>query len=352
MTSLVDTIKKLIARAKAWYDDVSVRWRWLARILATVERYGERRGSTYAAAISFSGVLALVPILMVSFAIAGFVLAGRPDLVDQIIAEVLKAMPGQMGETVSDIIESAIDSRAAVGTIGLLSAALTGIGWITLVRTGMTDMWGGRVTTALLDKLRDLAMFVLLGLAFLVTMALTVFANGPVADKLTEWVGLEAFSAVLRTGSQLVAIAGTWALFVIVLAKLPRHKLPFRTVLWTALGTALVFTALKELGGLYLRSVMSGPAGVAFGPILGILVFAYLASQIVLYATAWIASNPDNAEYHVVDFTQEGSESEREPVLLAPVYEESAAPRARTLLTAAGIGAAAAGIYGWIRRGD
>ncbi|GAA3961229.1 YihY/virulence factor BrkB family protein [Gordonia caeni] len=349
MTSNAEKIKQLPARAKALYEDLTVRWRWLARALATLQRYGDRRGSTYAAAIAFSGVLALVPILMVSFAVAGFVLAGRPELVAQIIDEVVKAMPGQLGETVGDIIESAIDSRGAVGTIGLVSAALTGIGWITLVRTGMTDMWGGRMTTsAVMGKLRDLGMFVTLGLVFVLTIALSVLANGPVASQLTEWVGLEAFSTVLRWAAQLVAVAGTWGLFLVVLAKLPRQKLPFRTVLWTALGTALVFTVLKELGGLYLRSVLSGPAGVAFGPIIGILAFSYLASQIVLYATAWISANPANEQYRLVDYTVE--ETEPEPVLLAPVYEESAAPRARALVTAAGVGAAAAGLYGWIRR--
>lgn len=351
MGAIVDRIKALVARAVALFETLKTRWPWLGHILATLTRYGERRGSTYAAAIAFSGILALVPILMVSFSIAGFVLASRPDLVDTLVREVVEAMPGQLGETVGDIITSAIDSRGAVGLIGLVSAALTGIGWMGLVRTGITDMWGGRTSTnAILAKVKDLGMFVVLGLVFVLTIALTVIATGPIALKVTEWLGLGDVSELLKLGSQLIAVLGTWGLFIVVLARLPRHRLPVRVVLWPALATALIFTALKTLGGLYLQSVLNSPAGVAFGPILGMLAFAFLASQIVLYASAWIAANPRNEQYQLVDYTHEDDEAEREPVVLAPVYEQTEAPTARALLTAAGIGAAAAGLYGWLRR--
>lgn len=352
MGPIVARIKRLVAHAVALFEDAKTRWPWLEHLLATLTRYGERRGSTYAAAIAFTGILALVPVLMVTFSIAGFVLASRPELVDTLVDQVVQAMPGQLGETVSDIIASAIDSRGAVGLIGLASAALTGIGWMGLVRTALTDMWGGRTSTnAILAKVKDLGMFVVLGLVFVLTIALTVVATGPIALTVTDWLGLGDLSALLRLASQVIAVLGTWGLFIVVLARLPRHRLPVRVVLWPALVTTLVFTALKELGGLYLRSVLSSPAGAAFGPILGMLAFAFLASQIVLYASAWIAANPSNEQYRLVDYTRENDDEEREPVVLAPVYEQAEAPKARALLTAAGLGAAAAGLYGWMRRG-
>ncbi len=351
MSSLVDRVKALIARGTALYEELKRRWPWLAHALDTVARYGDRRGGTYASAIAFSGFLALVPVLMVSFSIAGFVLASHPAVIDDLVDQALKAMPGQLGETVGQVIESAIDSRGAVGAVGLVSAAFTGIGWMGLVRTGLTDMWGGRVgVNPILGKLRDLAMFVVLGLVFLVTVALTVVASGPVAVQVTQWLHLDGLTGLLQWLSRLIAVLGTWGLFLVVLARLPRQRPPLRVVLWPALVTALIFTVLKEAGGLYLRSVLGSPAGVAFGPLLGLLVFAFLASEIVLYATAWIAADPKNAAYRVSDESDDAEDAQRPPVVLAPVYEErpSAAPRA--LLTAAGLGAAAAGMVGWLRR--
>lgn len=353
---MVDRIKELIARILAFYEALQERSPLLRHVLATVERYGDRRGGVYASAIAFSGILSLVPVLMVSFAIAGFVLARHPAVIDHLVAEVVAAAPGGLGETLGGIIESAIDSRGTVGTLGLISAAFTGIGWMGLVRTGLTDMWGGRLkSNPVLGKVLDLVMFVLLGLSFVVTVALTVVAAGPVADALTSWLHLEEFAWLFQWAARLVAVIGTWGLFLVVLARLPRQKLRFRVVLWPALVTALIFTALKELGGLYLRGVMSSPAGVAFGPILGIMVFAFLASQIVLYATAWIASHPNNEPYRVIDELEndddgEDAEAARRPVVLAPVYEERPTADPRTLLTAVGLGAAVAGVLGWWRR--
>lgn len=351
MSAIVGKIKELVAWATAFFADVKERWPWLAHLLATLTRFGDRRGSTYAAAIAFSGILALVPILMVTFSISGFVLASRPDLLQTLVDEVLSAMPGQLGQTVGEIIQTAVDSRGTVGAIGLVSAALTGIGWMGLVRTALTDMWGGRLQiNAVMARVRDLGMFVTLGLAFVLTIGLTVLASGPIVKWVTETIGWHEIEGVLRYSAQLVAFVGTWGIFLVVLAKLPRQRPPFHAVLWPAMVTALVFTALKYLGGLYLTSVLNSPAGVAFGPILGIMAFAYLASQIILYATAWIAASPENAPYRTVDYTVTEEEAEHEPVYLAPVYEESTAPTARTVLTAAGLGAAAAGLYGWFRR--
>ncbi|AVM00036.1 inner membrane protein YhjD [Gordonia iterans] len=354
MGSLVEKIKQLIARLTALYEDVRTRWRWLAHLLDTLERYTDRRGNVYAAAITFSGILSLVPILMVTFAVAGFVLASRPDLVDQMVDAVLAEFPGQMGETLGGVIESAIDSRATVGVIGLISAALTGIGWMSLVRTGLSEMWGGRIKrNAVMSKVSDLGTFVGLGIMFVLTFALTALASGPVATKVLDWMDWEFLSnqvTLLRLATNLIAVLGTWWIFSIILARLPLRPVPMRAVRWTALTTAIVFTILKEVGGLYLQSVLNSPAGVAFGPLLGVMVFAYLASRIVLYASAWTAANPDNAQYLTVD-ELDGAAPEPDRVVLAPVYETSEAPKARALLTAAGIGAAAAGIYGWIRRG-
>jgi membrane protein len=45
---------------------------------------------------------------------------------------------------------------------------------------------------------------------------------------------------------------------------------------------------------------MHGPAGATFGPILGLLVFAYISARLVLFATAWAATAAENlAAAHV-----------------------------------------------------
>jgi membrane protein len=50
----------------------------------------------------------------------------------------------------------------------------------------------------------------------------------------------------------------------------------------------------KLVGAIYLRSVVTGPAGATFGPVLGLMVFAYITARLILFATAWAATSTDN----------------------------------------------------------
>lgn len=341
--------KGLVDRAKAAFADARKRWGWLDHIVNTVERYNNRQGNVYAASMSFNGILALVPIIMVAFAIGAFVLAAKPDLLVEIKDAIVDAMPGKLGDQLGDVVDSAIASRTTVGVIGLLGAAFTGIGWISGVRVAVTQMFGGTVErNPIMSKVSDLITFIVLGFAFAATMAISTLGNSGLADQVLDWVGLGDASwapAVLRVVSIGVSILATWMLFTFCLARLTLVPLPFRNALTAGLLTAIVFEIVKALGGVYLKSVLSSPAGAAFGPILGVMVFAYLASRIFLYAAAWCATDPINADYQVPD-----PSAEREPVVVRPNYAVSPTPRAGVLAAAAGVGAAISALVGWLLR--
>ncbi|MEP9392243.1 YhjD/YihY/BrkB family envelope integrity protein [Gordonia sp. VNQ95] len=339
MGAMIDRIKRLIALAQQQFADARRRWPWLEHLIAMHQRYTTRRGNLYAASISFNGILALVPIVMVAFAIAAFVLASRPDLIDQIQEAVVKELPGELGSQVEQVIDSAIASRTAVGVVGLLGAALTGIGWIAGVRAGMTEMFGGRLNrNALVSKGTDLLTFALLGVAFAVTMAFTTLANGGgIVSTILRWVKADDAAwapVVVRGVAVVISVLASWLLFTFVLSRLPLVPLPFRNTLKAGLITAIAFEIVKAVGGIYLKSVLSSPAGVAFGPILGVMVFAYLASRIILYATAWCATDPVNAPYQVADEVDPAEQA----VVVRPTVEVNPMPRAGVVAGAAAFG--------------
>ena len=56
------------------------RHAWLDHLVRAEERYTERHGDHYAAAITYFSVLALVPLLMVAFALVALVLLSNPEL--------------------------------------------------------------------------------------------------------------------------------------------------------------------------------------------------------------------------------------------------------------------------------
>jgi membrane protein len=55
------------------------------------------------------------------------------------------------------------------------------------------------------------------------------------------------------------------------------------------------------VASIYLKSVLRSPAGATFGPVLGLMVFAYITARLLLFATAWAATSTENLVAAPVD---------------------------------------------------
>jgi membrane protein len=81
-----------------------------------------------------------------------------------------------------------------------------------------------------------------------------------------------------------------------MIARLPRESISFRSSVRAGLIAAVAFEVFKLVASIYLRSVLTGPAGATFGPVLGLMVFAYITARLVLFSTAWAATTPENMQ--------------------------------------------------------
>ena len=150
---------------------------WLDHLVRAGERYTETHGNHYAAAITYFSVLALVPLLMVAFASVALVLQSNPDLLARLKAEIGKALPAGLDQTLSTVIDQAITSASTVGVIGLSFALVAGLGWMTNFRDALSVQWGHgqQPPTPYLRRLGvDLASLIGLGLAMALSYGLTV----------------------------------------------------------------------------------------------------------------------------------------------------------------------------------
>ena len=287
-------------------DRLRARMAWFDHLMAAQERYSDSKGDFYAAGITYFTIFALFPLLMVGFAIGGFVLAGRPDLLAEVEERIRASVSGDLGQQLVQLMDSAIDSRTSVGIIGLLTAAWAGLGWMANLREALSQMWGlfrdeppGFLRTKLSDLMALLSAF----LAIVVTLALSALGNKSVMKNVLEWVGLEEtrlLSVAFRAASILVSILVSWLLFTWIIARLPRESVGFRSSMRAGLIAAVAFEVFKLVGSIYLRSVITGPAGATFGPVLGLMVFAYITSRLILFATAWAATTPENMAEDVI----------------------------------------------------
>jgi membrane protein len=94
--------------------------------------------------------------------------------------------------------------------------------------------------------------------------------------------------------SVLVSFLLSWLVFGWMIARLPREPVNFASSIRAALLAAVGFEVFKLIASIYLKSVLRSPAGATFGPVLGLMVFAYVTARLLLFATAWAATSPDN----------------------------------------------------------
>jgi len=281
-------------------DRFRSRWHWFDHVWRAQERYNDSKGDFYAAGITYFTIFALFPLLMVGFATAGFFLASQPRLLTGLENRIKTTITGDFGQQLVNLMDAAIASRSTVGIIGLATAAWAGLGWINNLREALSQMWGSRRRepgSYLKRKRSDVLAMLSVFVAIVVTVALTALGNTSVMETLLNWIGIRdssALSVILTVVSRVMSLLVSWLLFSWMIARLPRESVTLRSSVRAGLIAAVGFEIFKQLGSVYLSAVVTGPAGATFGPVLGLMVFAYVTARLLLFATAWAATSRDN----------------------------------------------------------
>ncbi|WP_327095600.1 inner membrane protein YhjD [Nocardia vinacea] len=272
---------------------------WLDHLIRAGGNYQRQRGDYYAAGITYFTVLSLFPLLMVAFAIAGSVLSGDPEMLTELRNKIIENIPGSLGGQLNDLIDQAVRSRGAVGTLGLLVGVYTGLGWMANLRAALTEQWEQKTPEGnwFLSKLSDLGALIGLGLAFVASIGLSTLASSTLGARLLITFRLSELPGarlILVLISILLGFLASWAVFVWMIARLPREPVTLRSAARAAALAAVVFEIFKYVASFYLQMVLHSPAGAVFGSIIGLMVFSYTTYRILLFATAWAATASEN----------------------------------------------------------
>lgn len=283
---------------KSWFTKQREQRAWLDHLVRAGTAYSERYGNQHAAAITYFSVLSLIPLLMIGFSVAAFVLAGNTVLLGEIKQAITESAPSGLGTVINDVVDEAIKSRSAVGVIGLLAALYSGLGWMSNLRDALTAQWGqeNKQRPFVSTTLKDLVALVGLGLALGVSFGLSAAGSG-LASWLLGLVGLDddAWALfLLRLATIVLSLAANWLVFLWVIARLPREKVSARSAVRGAAAAAVGFEILKQVFTIYLAMVSDSPTGAAFGPLIGLLLFANFVSRFLLFITAWAATAKEN----------------------------------------------------------
>ncbi|OBA78843.1 inner membrane protein YhjD [Mycobacterium sp. 1164966.3] len=322
------------------FDRLRTRYQWLDHVVRAYQRFDERNGSFFAAALTYYSIFALLPLLMVSFAGVGFLLASRPDLRSSFEHHIWSSVSSQLGQQLVNGMNSAIRARTSVGVIGLATAAWAGLGWMSRLRAALTEMWyEHRVDSPgyVRNKLSDLSAMVGTFVVMLATIGLSALSHAQPMAAVLRWVGIpeySVFDSIFRLASFAMSMLISWLLFTWMIARLPREKVSLVASMRAGLLAAVGFEVFKQLGSIYLRAVTGSAAGRVFGPVLGLMVFAYITGYLVLFATAWAATASVDPRAKPVDPPP--------PAIIAPRVQFDEGLSTRQTVAAVAVGAVGA----------
>ena len=293
------TVDKNIGRFSHLVEHVK-SWGWVAHLLRTTERFNDRLGSQFGAAITYFSFLSLIPILMVSFAAVGFVLASNPDLLAELINKIVNSISDpNLAATLKSTVNTAIQQRTAVGLSGLLIALYSGISWMgnlrEAIRAQSRDVWERNPQDQ--EKIyrryfRDFVSLTGLVLALIITLSLTSIA-GSAQKSIVDALGLggiEWLRPVMTSIALVISIAANYLLFLWIFWMLPRHKPRKKALLRGTLLAAIGFEVIKFVMTMTLPRLATSPSGAAFGSVIGLMAFFYFFARLTLFVAAWIAT--------------------------------------------------------------
>lgn len=274
------------------------RHRWLDHLVRAGARYVEQRGNHFAAAITFFSVLTAVPLLMIAFAAAGYVLWFNPGLLARLELAVAAAVPGGLSDALDPILKTAIAQRNTVAGVGLAAALWSGVWWMSNLREAVSAQWAlpAPHPAALRRLLHDFVALVGLGAALLASLAVTVVGSG-LATTVLDLVGLRddgVNRALLRASAVLIGLVANWLIVLWAITRLPRTDVPTRGAARAALLGAVALEVVKQGTTIYFDRVTTSASGAVFGSLLGLLLFSYVVARLVLLVTAWAATAPGN----------------------------------------------------------
>jgi membrane protein len=283
------------AELRSRVEGLRQRHPWVERYYRAGRRYYVHRGNHLASAVAFATVLAAVPLLMLLFSGAAYVLWWRAALTADLEAWLLTAVPDSMQDVVRPAVEAAIAQRGPIASVGVLASLWAGTTWMSVVREAVSAMWGLPPLAPASPRriLRDLRSLVLLLVAALTTFALAAVASALIGSAL-DLAGLADAPLVRWLLAAVGLMCGTvinWCVLCWLLGRLPGTGTPLRVVAGPAAVGAVAFEVLTVVTTLTVGAATATMSGALFGTALAGLVFLFAASRILLVLAAWTAQS-------------------------------------------------------------
>ena len=257
--------------------------------------WNERKAPVYAAALAYTTIFSLAPLLIVTISLASLTVGEA-----LIEARLLHTIETQVGEPVAELTEEILATQVPIEANNLITLASIGLilfaasrifQQLRIALNAMLNIEPRRVGVrrTLLNLVRSVGVAIVatvtVGLApIFLLFATTLAASLPFAT-IVEAAGLGWLNTLVAILSSPVA----YFLFLMFVYRfMPQATVPWRAIWPGALFAAVLYWSGGWLLGLYLRNSAYNSLYGAAGSVIVVLLWAYYAAWILLYGMRFI----------------------------------------------------------------
>jgi membrane protein len=262
----------------------------------TFARFGADNASLLAAAIAYSAVFAIAPMIVIAVAIAGEVIGatsggqGHHIVENRIIAELARDAGPQTATLVRSLVDTAFAShRGSViaQIVGWVLFAVAASGFFLTMQSAMNLVFHAKppqsgIWLSVRNRLASAAMLLLIGLVMLLTIGLDV-ALSFFWSHLTAVLPFPHADVVANVVTYAVDAVVIAIMFALVYKVLPDVDVSWRDVVVGAPVTAVLFVVGEALLSLYLGRAGTANGYGAVGSLVVLLVWVYYSAMLFLF---------------------------------------------------------------------
>lgn len=229
----------------------------------------------------------MAPLLVIVIAVAGFVVGSRSEVRSEVLAQVSGVAGSEAAESVGQLIDNRISGRSGIAAtiVGVITLLIGATGAFGQLKSALNTIWEVEPPPrrGFWQTIRErfLSFTLIVGVSFLLLVSLVVSAGLSFADE--YFTSVFGFGGLVHALNVTVSLGVVTVLFATMFKVLPDVKMRWRDVWVGSLFTALLFTAGRELIGLYLGTVSISSVYGAAGSLVIILLWVYYSAQILFF---------------------------------------------------------------------
>jgi YihY family inner membrane protein len=268
-------MRPVAPRALERLDDLQQRTR-IAPLFGVVKKFGDDRGGSLAALITYYGFLSLFPLLLLFYTVVAFVLPHYPGAQADLTKSVISQFP-VIGPQLQQNTQHPLKGSGLALIVGVVALVWGSLGVAQILQFTMQEVWNipGRDRPGYVTRLlRSLLLFLVLGLGIATTTA--VSGLGTILD----WGPAGSLLAALP------ALVVNIGLFLLVFRLLTSSEVSLRQLVPGAVLGGIGWQVLQTVGVNLVSHQLQHASQVygVFGFTLALISFLALAATLTVYS--------------------------------------------------------------------